>query len=314
MHRNAPLTPTGRLVLCRRIEGGWAVSHAAASMGISRDRAYVWWRRYQAEGVAGLEDRSSRPRHCPTKTKASRERRITTLRSKRGLGPARIAGIVDLPASTVHRVLVRHRLNRLDHLDRLTRTPIRRFEMSRPGELVHVDVKKLARIPKGGGWHAHGRSAEHYPGKKGRAGFAFIHSAVDGYSRLAYSEVLADEREGTAIAFWRRARAHFADQGITVERILSDNGNCYRSKAFNASLGDVVHSYTRPYRPQTNGKVERFNRTLLAEWGYARTWSSEGQRTRALAKWLHLYNHHRHHTAVGGPPASRVSNLTGYYT
>jgi hypothetical protein len=181
MHRNAPLTPTGRLLLCRRIEGGWAVAHAAGAMGISRDRAYVWWRRYQAEGVAGLEDRSSRPRHCPTKTKASRERRITTLRSKRGLGPARIAGIVDMPASTVHRVLVRHGLSRLDHLDRLTRTPIRRFEMSRPGELVHVDVKKLARIPKGGGWRVHGRSAQHYPGRQGRIGFAFIHSAVDGY-------------------------------------------------------------------------------------------------------------------------------------
>jgi transposase InsO family protein len=137
---------------------------------------------------------------------------------------------------------------------------------------------------------------------------------LTGYSRLAYSEVHGDEREDTAITFWTRANTFFAEQGITVERILSDNGSCYRSKAFNASLGEVVHTFTRPYRPQTNGKVERFNRTLLAEWGYARTWTSEGQRTRALAKWLHLYNHHRRHTAIGGPPVSRVGNLVGHYT
>jgi transposase-like protein len=165
MHRNVPLTPEGRLRLCRRIEEGWPVAHAAASMGISRDRAYVWWRRYREEGPAGRRDRSSRPHRCPTKTKASRERRIKTLRTKRGLGPARIAGIVHMPASSVHRVLVRHGLNRLDHLDRLSCAPIRRIEMTRPGELVHIDVKKLARIPKGGGWRVHGRSKEHHGGR-----------------------------------------------------------------------------------------------------------------------------------------------------
>ena len=236
------------------------------------------------------------------------------LRTKRGLGPARIAGIVKMPASTVHQVLVRHGLNRLDCLDRATRVPIRRYEMTRPGELVHVDVKKLGRIPRGGGWRAHGRG--HSPSqshKRVTIGYAFVHSAVDAYSRMAYSEVLGDERATTAAGFWTRAVAFFAVRGVVVERVLSDNGPCYRSRDFAVALGPARHSFTRPYRPQTNGKVERFNRTLLAEWAYARTWTSDGQRTRALAHWLHVYNHHRHHTAVGGPPVSRVSNLAGHY-
>jgi transposase InsO family protein len=283
-------------------------------MGISRDRAYVWWRRYQADGVAGLEDRSSRPHCCSRRTKASRERRIVHLRRSRGLGPARIAGIVRMPASTVHAVLVRHGLNRLDHLDRATRQPIRRIEVNRPGELVHVDIKKLGRIPKGGGWRAHGRAVVRSQHHRTHVGYAFVHSAVDACSRVAYSEVLADEQGATAAEFWRRAVTFFAALGIVVERVLTDNGSCYRSRAFAAALGDVRHSRTRPYRPQTNGKVERFNRTLLAEWAYARTWTSDGQRTRALTAWLHTYNHHRHHTAIGGPPMSRVSNLTGHYT
>jgi transposase InsO family protein len=314
MHRNARLTPAGRLLLCQRIEAGWPVAHAASSMGISRDRAYVWWRRYREEGRAGLEDRSSRPRRSPTQTKPARERRIVTLRRRRGLGPARIAGIVRMPASTVHAVLVRHGLNRLDHLDRVTRTPIRRIEMSRPGELVHVDIKKLGRIPKGGGWRVNGRAAERGRWHRTKVGYAFVHSAIDGYSRLAYTEVLADEQGATAAGFWLRAAAFFADHGVTVERVLTDNGSCYRSRDFNTALGAAAHSFTQPYRPATNGKVERFNRTLLTEWAYAQPWRSEGQRTRGLARWLHLYNHHRHHTAIGGTPISRVSNLSGHYS
>jgi transposase InsO family protein len=276
----------------------------------------VWWHRYENEGVAGLEDRSSRPHRSPTRTKASKERRVVHLRRKRGLGPARIAGIVKLPASTVHAVLVRHGLNRLDRLDRPTRAPIRRMEMSRPGELVHVDIKKLGRIPRGGGWRIHGRAARPHPGarRKVNVGYAFVHSAVDAYSRLAYSEVLNDEQGPTAAGFWIRAVAFFAAHRISVERVLTDNGSCYRSRHFAAALGEVSHSRTRPYRPATNGKVERFNRTLLAEWAYARPWSSEGQRTRALTAWLHLYNHHRHHTAIAGAPIARVSNLTGHYS
>jgi transposase InsO family protein len=309
VHRNARLTPTGRLLLCQRIEAGWPVAHAAKSMGISRDRAYVWWNRYRAEGVAGLEDRSSRPRHSPTRTKASKERRLVDLRRKRGLGPARIAGIVGIPASTVHAVLVRHGLNRLDCLDRVTRQPIRRMEMTRPGELVHVDIKKLGRIPRGGGWRAHGRGAR----PRTRVGYAFVHSAVDAYSRVAYSEVLNDETGATAAGFWSRAVEFYTALGVTIERVLTDNGSCYRSTTFAAALGTTRHSRTRPYRPQTNGKVERFNRTLLAEWAYARTWTSEGRRRRGLAHWIHIYNHHRHHTAIGGTPISRACNVTGHY-
>ena len=314
MHRNARLTPAGRLLLCERIAGGWPVAQAAHSMGISRDRAYVWWRRYRAEGVAGLEDRSSRPHRSPARTSPARERRIVALRRSRGLGPARIAGIVAMPASTVHAVLVRRGLNRLDHLDRVTRAPVRRMEMTRPGELVHVDVKKLGRIPKGGGWRAHGRRARPNNIRSRRVGYAYVHSAVDAYTRLAYSEVLDDEQGPTAAGFWTRASAFFAGHGIDIDRILTDNGACYRSRAFAAALGPITHTRTQPYRPATNGKVERFNRTLQAEWAYARTWSSDGQRNRALTTWLHLYNHHRHHTAIGGPPISRVSNLPGHYT
>ena len=314
MHRNARLTPAGRLLLCQRIEAGWPVAHAAASMGMSRDRAYVWWRRYQAEGVAGLEDHSSRPHRSPTRTKASQERRIVHLRRMRGLGPARIAGIVGLAASTVHAVLVRHGLNRLDHLDRVTRAPIRRMVMTRPGELVHVDIKKLGRIPKGGGWRVNSRAAERGRWHRTKVGYAFVHSAIDGYSRLAYSEVLVDEQGPTAAGFWLRAAAFFAAHGITVERVLTDNGSCYRSRAFATALATVTHTFTQPYRPATNGKVERFNRTLLAEWAYARAWTSDGQRSRALTTWLHRYNHHRHHTAIGGSPISRVGNVTRHYS
>src|SRR4051812_33157181 len=247
MHRNARLTPAGRLLLCQRIEAGWPIAHAAETMGMSRDRAYVWWRRYQADGAGGLEDRSSRPHRSPTKTKPSRERRIIGVRRRRGLGPARIAGIVGLPASTVHAVLVRHGLNRLDRLDRPTRTPIRRIEMTRPGELVHIDIKKLGRIPKGGGWRVHGRTARPntHARRKARIGYAFVHSAIDGYSRLAYSEVLPNEQAVTAIGFWERAHAFFAAHDITVERVLTDNGSCYRSRPFNQALDGITHTYTQ---------------------------------------------------------------------
>jgi transposase InsO family protein len=282
-------------------------------MGISRDRAYVWWRRYQGEGVAGLVDRSSRPHHSPKATKASLERRIVSLRKTRGLGPARIAGIVRTHPSTVHRVLVRHHLNRLDQLDRPTREPIRRMEMTRPGELVHVDIKKLGRIPKGGGWRAHSRAVSRGQHHRTKVGYAFVHSAVDAHSRIAYSEVLQNEQGVTAAGFWTRAAAFYAELGIVVERVLTDNGPCYKSRVFTRALDDAAHTFIRAYRPQTNGKVERFNRTLLAEWAYARTWTSEGQRNRALARWLHLYNHHRHHTAIDGPPISRAGNVSGHY-
>jgi transposase InsO family protein len=297
--------------LCHRIEDGWSVAAAAESMNISRQTAHKWWRRYRDEGVAGLEDRSSRPWSCPHQTPARVERRIVALRQSRRLGPARLAGVVGVPASTVHRVLVRHGVNRLRWMDRPTGRVIRRIETSRPGELVHIDVKKLARVPDGGGHKKLGRTVtRNRPGR----GYTHIHTAIDAYSRLAYSEFAGTENEANCVAFLGRAVAWFADQGIIIERILTDNGNGYRSRAWRdrcAELG-VRHTRTRPYRPATNGKVERFNRTLLDEWAYARLWRSEASRARALAPWLHRYNHHRHHTAISGPPASRINNLAGH--
>jgi len=310
MHRNAPLTPEGRLRLCERIEAGWSVAAAAESMNISRQCAHKWWRRYRDEGVPGLEDRSSRPWSCPHQTPPRVERRIVALRQSRKLGPARLAGIVRVPASTVHRVLVRHGVNRLRWMDRPTGRVIRRIETSRPGELVHIDVKKLARIPAGGGHKFHGRRTEVL---HKRVGYTHIHTAIDAYSRLAYSEFAGVENRDNCVAFLERAVAWFAQHGIMIERILTDNGNGYRSRAWRdrcAELG-IRHTRTRAYSPATNGKVERFNRTLVDEWAYARLWKSDAARARALDPWLHRYNHHRHHTAIGGPPASRVNNLAG---
>ncbi|MBA5221225.1 IS481 family transposase, partial [Streptomyces griseoaurantiacus] len=230
-------------------------------------------------------------------------------------GPARIAYLLGLNPATVHRVLTRYRLARLTHLDRATGRVIRRYERDRPGELVHVDIKKLGNIPDGGGHKTLGRQA----GRKTRAGagYSYLHNAVDDHSRLAYSEILADEKKETAVGFWTRAHAFFAQAGITVERVLTDNGSCYKSHLWRNSLAQagISHKRTRPYRPQTNGKVERFNRTLLDEWAYAQSYRSEAERRDAYTAWLHTYNHHRGHTALEGqPPASRVPNLTGQYS
>ncbi|GHG91482.1 hypothetical protein GCM10010513_74940 [Streptomyces glebosus] len=215
----------------------------------------------------------------------------------------------------MHRVLTRFGLARLAHLDRATGRVIRRYERDRPGELVHVDIKKLGNIPDGGGHKTLGRQA----GRKTRsgAGYSYIHTAVDDHSRLAYSEIHADERKETATAFWTRAQAFFTTCGITVERVLTDNGACYKSHTWRDALAaaGITHKRTRPYRPQTNGKVERLNRTLLDEWAYAQPYRSEQERRDAFPHWLHTYNHHRGHTALAGkPPASRVPNLTGQYT
>jgi transposase InsO family protein len=232
-----------------------------------------------------------------------------------------LAERAGVPASTLHAIWARHGVSRLSDLERRTGRVIRRIETSRPGELVHVDVKKQAKIPPGGGWRMSGkglagRGLRNGRGGRPRLGYAYIHSAVDAFSRLAYSEVHADEKATTAIGFWHRARAFFASYGITVERVMTDNGMCYISKAFSNELvaTAIIHTRTKPYCPRTNGKVERYNRTLLNEWAYARPYRSEAARTRALDKWLHMYNHHRHHTAIGGPPISRVNNLAGQNT
>jgi transposase InsO family protein len=314
MHRNAVLTVEGRRRLCERIAQGWTITAAAEAANVSRQSASKWWRRWLEEAPAGLEDRPSRARRCPHRTSRKVEKRIVGLRRRRRLGPARIGWIVGAPASTVHAVLARHGLSRLAFMDRLTGRVVRRIETSRPGELVHVDVKFQAVIPPGGGHRALGRAGTRNGSmsKRGR-GYVCVHSAVDAYSRLAYSEVLAAENTADCTAFLARAHAWFAERGVAVERVLTDNGNGYRSRAWAelcAALG-VAHTRTRPYTPRTNGKVERFNRTLRDEWAWARPYRSEAERARCLDKWLHDYNHHRYHTAVGGPPISRVNDAPG---
>ena len=310
MHGNAPMTPRGRMIMIDRIASGRPVAHVAAEMGVARKTADKWWKRWLAEGEAGLEDRSSRPHRCPHQTAAHLERRIVRLRQERKLGPARIASIVGMPASTVHRVLCRHGLNRLAWMDRPTGQVIRRIHTDRPGELVHVDVKKLGRIPPGGGWRVHGRgNVAHH-----RVGYDYVHSAIDAHSRLAFSEILANEQGPTCAGFWERAQQFFAAHAITVEAVLTDNAKNYIGNHFTAALGEIEHRRTRPRRPQTNGKVERFNRTLADEWAYARAYTSNNQRTRALDRFLHTYNHHRGHTALGGdPPITRATNLAGQH-
>ncbi|MFE9500363.1 IS481 family transposase [Streptomyces collinus] len=316
-HRNARLTVHGRRLLVERVRSGRPVAHVAAEMGISRATAHKWIRRWRTEGEAGLADRSSRPRTTPHRTAATVEARVCQLRQARKLGPARIGPALGLPASTVHRIVVRHALNRLAFLDRPTGQVIRRYERARPGELIHVDVKKLGRIPDGGGHKVLGRQAGR--ATRNRMGFDYVHSAVDDHSRLAYSEIHPDEKAATCAAFLRRAATFFAAAGIDrIERVLTDNAWPYRkSFAWQQALADLgaAGKLTRIYRPQTNGKVERFNRTLLDEWAYLRPYQTNDERTQALADFLHTYNHHRCHTALGGhPPISRVNNAAGQYS
>jgi transposase InsO family protein len=310
------------------VDEQWPVRRAAERFQVSVSTVQRWAGRYRTDGEAGMTDRSSRPHHSPRRTPTRTERRIIKVRILRRWGPARIAYFLRLTPSTVHRVLTRYRLARLTHLDRATSLPIRRYEHAAPGELIHVDIKKLGNIPDGGGHRTTGRKAGQRhrtatPGKtrdgngNSHVGYSYLHNAVDDHSRLAYSEILPNEKKETAVAFWQRAQLFFTANGITVQRVLTDNGSCYRSRLWRDTLTNagITHKRTRPYRPQTNGKVERFNRTLLDEWAYARPYHSETERRDAYPRWLHTYNHHRGHTALKGqPPASRVPNLTGQYT
>jgi transposase InsO family protein len=294
---------------------GFPVSEIAAQFSVSHQTIYKWWSRWQAEGDAGLWDRSSRPRSCPHQTTRRLERRIVQLRQGRKLGPARIGGIVGMHPSTVHRVLSRRGQNRLAWLHRPTGRVVRRIHTSRPGELVHIDAKRLGRIPAGGGWRAHGRSTEMRRRQDG-AGYDHVHSAIDAYSRVAYSEILPAEDAECCVGFLERAEAWFAIHGVTIERVLTDNGPGYKSYAWRDLCADldITHTRTRAYTPRTNGKVERFNRTLADEWAYVRVYRSNAAREQALERWLHTYNHHRSHTALGGnPPMSRLNNLPGHH-
>jgi transposase InsO family protein len=312
-HANATLTPRGRLRLARCVvEQGWTLRRAAERFQTSATTAARWAGRYREQGEAGMVDRPSRPHRSPRRTPTRLERRIIKVRVLRRWGPARIGFLLGVHPATVYRVLSRYGMARLTWLDRPTGRTVRRYEHAAPGDLVHLDVKKLGRIPDGGGWRVHGRAAA--DSRHRGLGYAFVHTAIDDHSRLAYSELLADERQQTAAAFWTRAHAYFTDCGITVARVLTDNGACYRSFAFRDALAGIPHQRTRPYRPQTNGKVERFHRTLLEEWAYATAYVSDTERAATYPQWLHRYNHHRGHTALGGqPPVSRVTNLSGQY-
>ena len=313
VHAMPRLSPFSRLLLVQRVAAGRPVAHVATEMGVSRATAYRWIRRFRDEGVEGLADRSSRPRTSPTRTPDTVEAAVLHLRTERRLGPARIGGILGLHPSTVHRVLRRHQMARLAWLDRPTGRVIRRYERDAPGDLIHMDVKKLGRIPDGGGWRGSHRSA--FPDRKRRTGFEFVHSIVDDHSRLAYSEIHTDEKADTVAAFTERALGFFAAHGITVSELITDNAWSYRNgRALRELLATrgIKHRFIQPYRPQTNGKVERFNRTLLEEWAYAQVFTSSMDRAQALTGFLHTYNHHRTHTALGGqPPISRVTKVTG---
>jgi transposase InsO family protein len=281
---------------------GWTVEATAQRFQVDAKTVRKWRNRWLAEGDDGLRDRSSRPHRSPNRTSRQVRRRVVRLRLKRRWGADHIAFEVGLAASTVQNILNRAGLGRLDRGDRATnRQPVRRYQRDRPGELIHVDVKKLAGIPDGGGWRARGRG---YPGEDAasrRVGYRYIHTAVDDRTRIAYSEIHNDEKAVTAAGFWHRATTWYQAIGIQPERVLTDNGSCYKSGLWHrtcAATGTKVKK-TRPRRPQTNGKVERFHRILLEEWAYIRPWSSEAERAEAYAGFIHFYNHHRAHGALG---------------
>jgi len=314
-HANARTTVYARRLIVARVRAGHRPGEVAKQLGVSRQTVYKWVRRWRAEGEAGLLDRSSRPHRMPRRTAPERVAEIIAARRVHHAGPVRLAAILGLAASTIGAVLARAGMPRLAEVDRLTgellrgrRHSQRRYEREQPGELLHVDVKKLGRVPAGGGWRVHGRREE----VRGRGiGFDYVHVAIDDHSRLAYAEVLPDERVSTCAGFLTRAAAWFAKHGVTIRRVLTDNAKSYRvGKAWIAvcaQLG-IARRFIQPGRPWTNGKAERFNRTLQTEWAYATAWVSNGQRTSALDGWLTHYNTARSHSALGGrPPVSRLT-------
>ncbi len=319
-HRNARLTPRGRLLLVQRVRiQGMPVAHVAKAMGVSRQCAHRWVRRFDQEGVAGLEDRSSRPHRMPTATEPRKVARVLAARTKHRCGPAQLAVLTKVPERTVTRILRRHGVPRIPECDPMTgelirasRSTARRYERARPGELVHVDVKKLGKIPPGGGWRGRGELVANHSGDHARVGWDYVHSMVDDHSRLAYSEILDDERGPTCAGFVLRAAAFFRSMGIErIEELMSDNAKNYtRSRDFQGALAQLGarHVLIRPHCPWQNGKVERLNRTLQVEWAYRRAYTSNAQRRRTLATWLRRYNTKRPHGSLGGrPPVSRLS-------
>ncbi|WP_091485777.1 IS481 family transposase [Microbacterium pygmaeum] len=321
-HANARLTPAGRLIMVQRIQSGRPVAHVAAEMGVSRTAAWRWWRRFRDAGVAGLQDRSSVAHAHPRRTGSCQETRVRIMRELTRRGPVFIGARLGMHASVVGRVLRRHQVPLLRDLDPVTGTVIKasrrsanRYEHAHPGSLIHVDVKKLGRIPDGGGWRAHGRSEK----VRGRGiGYDYVHAAIDDHSRLAYLEIHADERGTTCAGFLERAIAFYASLGVTVERVITDNAFAYRkSVAFRDvfTAHGIKQKFIRPHCPWTNGKVERLNRTLATEWAYSQPWNSNADRAAALPAWLDHYNLDRAHLGIGGKtPIDRINNGRGQYT
>jgi transposase InsO family protein len=321
LHANARTCPNGRRLLIDRVEAGWDIRDASNAAGISVRTARKWLSRWRAEGELGLLDRSSAPKTVANKTDAKTVELIAALRRLRFSGP-QIAELTGRPLSTICAVLKRIGMGRLG---RLGMEPAVRYERSRPGELIHTDIKKLGRIVGGAGKHVRQTKRQHHrttvtdaAGVRRKAvGWDCVHIAIDDATRLAYAEVLADERAESAVAFLSRAVEFFARHGITVERVITDNGSAYVSRAHAIAcrqLG-IRHLRTRPFRPQTNGKAERFIRTMLEGWAYGPIYGSSAERTRALDGWLWHYNHHRKHQAIGRqPPINRVNNLLGTYS
>lgn len=302
IHRSAKSVPASRLLLVKRVlEGGWSASEAAEAAGLSERSAYKWLRRFREHGAAGLEDRSSRPHRCPRATSEKRTELVLELRRCRLSGPA-IADRLKMPRSTVGRLLKRHGLGKLKFLE--PKEPANRYEHCAPGDLVHLDVKKLNRFSVPGHRVTGDRSV-----RTRNVGWDFVHVAIDDYTRLAYVEVLDDERTDTAQRFLKRAVAWFERRGVTVRRLLTDNGSCYVSYALAelcAELG-IKHSFTRPYRPRTNGKAERFIQTLLREWAYVRPYRTSDERNAQLGAFVRRYNYHRPHGSLDRkPPSSRL--------
>lgn len=316
-HANARLTVHGRrLLVSRVVDDGRPVAHVAKELGVSRQCAHRWVNRFRVEGAAGLADRSSRPLRQPRRTPAEVEAAVVDLRQRERRGQDWIGPELGVPPRTVSSILRRHRVPYLRECDPLTGQVIRaskttaiRYERDRPGDLIHIDVKKVGKIPPGGGWKAHGRGER--PQARRGLGYDYVHAAVDDHSRLAYAEILPNERGSTCAGFLLRAADHFASHGVTIRQVISDNAlNYTRSDDFAAAIETLQadHLTIRPHCPWQNGKVERFNRTLQIEWAYRQIFTSNHARADALAPWLDFYNTGRRHSAIGGlPPISRLS-------
>src|SRR4051794_17332317 len=314
-HANARTNLFARQLIVERVAAGWPAAHVAEQLGVSRATVHKWVRRHAEGGEEALADRSSRPIRMPARTSARVENRVLAARRRRKRGAVVLAAELGLNPSTVGRILARHQVPHLAAIDPITGERVRssrrsanRYEHPLPGAMIHVDVKKLGKIPAGGGWRLHGRKEE----VRGRGnGYDYVHTAIDDHTRLAYSEIHNDEKDPTCAEFLHRALAWFASHGIHVHRVLTDNAMVYRHGTdwgWVCSAWQLKRRFTKPGCPWTNGKAERFNRTLLTEWAYARPWTSNHLRRHGLDRFLHHYNTRRGHSALGGhPPISRLT-------